>query len=173
MRRRARSTRAQQEEKGVADEQMSKWLIRDLSEEMRVWGHQGGVGGKVILKSDNEKSLTKFRDELGKYHGGEVIPENPAKGESQSNGAAEEAGKTVRGFVRVFKEQLEDKANIKISGEDTVVQWMIRWAAMSCSRYLVGKDGRTGYERRRGRRCTLPSLPFGEKIWYKEARQGK
>ena len=41
------------------------------------------------------------------------------------------------------------------------------------SRYLVGKDGRTAYERRRGRRCNLPVVPFGEKVFYKEIRQSK
>ena len=50
---------------------------------------------------------------------------------------------------------------------------MIRWAAMLVSRYMVGKDGRTAYERRRGRRCRLKLATFGEKVWYKEAREHK
>ena len=33
---------------------------------------------------------------------------------------------------------------------------------------LVGKDGKTAYERKRGRRCNIPTERFGEKIWYKE-----
>ena len=40
------------------------------------------------------------------------------------------------------------------------------------SRYLVGKDGRTAYERRKGRKCRLPVVPFGETVWYKEIRDG-
>ena len=45
---------------------------------------------------------------------------------------------------------------------------------MTVSRFLVGKDGRTGYERRRrGRRCTLGVVPFGEIVWYKMIREGK
>ena len=44
---------------------------------------------------------------------------------------------------------------------------------MTVSRFLVGKDGRTGYERRRGRRCTLGVVPFGETMWYKQKREGK
>ena len=35
-------------------------------------------------------------------HGGIVVQEGPAVGESQSNGRVEEAGKTVREFVRVL-----------------------------------------------------------------------
>ena len=73
------------------------------------------------------------RDALGKYHGGRIIPEAPPKGESQSNGHVEEAGKTIREFAVVMKEQLEDKADVKLDSADNIVQWMIRWAAMMVS----------------------------------------
>ena len=42
---------------------------------------------------------------------------------------------------------MEDKAGVKVECEDVVVLWMVRWAAMMCSRYLVGKDGRTAVHR--------------------------
>ena len=79
----------------------------------------------------------------------------------------------MREFVRIFKDQLEDKAEIAIDTSEVLMLWLIRWAAMVSSRYLVGKDGMTAYERRRGRRCRVPVLPFGEKLWYKELRDGK
>ena len=85
----------------------------------------------------------------------------------------EEAGKTTREFARVFKEQLEYNAKMELSPMDVIIQWMVRWAAMSCSRYLVGKDGRTAFERRRGRKCQVPVAEFGEKVWYKELRERK
>ena len=37
------------------------------------------------------------------------------------------------------------------------------------SRFLVGKDGRTAYERRRGRKCQIAVVPFGERVWYLKA----
>ena len=43
---------------------------------------------------------------------------------------------------------------------------------MMCSRYLVGADGLTAHERRRGRRCEQPLAMFGEKVWFKELRSG-
>ena len=51
-----------------------------------------------------------------------------------------------------------------------IVLWMVRWAAMLVSRFLVDKDGRTAYERRTGRRCRVPVVPFGEKVWYRELK---
>ena len=55
---------------------------------------------------------------------------------------------------------------MELECEDVIPLWMVRWAAMSCSRYLVGKDGRTAYERRKGRRFkkTLPEM--GECVKY-------
>ena len=94
---------------------------------------------------------------------GVVIPEDPAKAESQSNGRVEEAGKTVREHTTVFKEQLEDKASIKLKSDSVIVLWMIRWAAIVCTKYNVGKDGKTPHERKGGRRCKLKVIPFGEK----------
>ena len=122
--------------------------------ELKVWGHTGGTAGNIILKSDGEPACVAVRDAPAKYHGGIVVQEGPAAGESQSNGLVEEAGKTVE-FVRVL------------------IQWMIRWAAMMVSRYMVGKDGRTSYERRRGRACRAPVATFGENVWYKQIRLDK
>ncbi len=79
----------------------------------------------------------------------------------------------MREFTRVLKEQIEDKAKINLECQDNITLWMIRWAAMLCSRFLVGKDGRTGYERRKRRTCTVPVVSFGEKIWCKEIRETK
>ena len=62
---------------------------------------------------------------------------------------------------------------MKVVGNEPITLWMIRWAAMICSRYIVGKDGKTGYERRRGRKCKIPVVPFGEMVWYRQIRKGK
>ena len=50
------------------------------------------------------------------------------------------------------------------------MQWLLRWAAMVCSRYKVGVDGKTPYERLKGRRCNLVAIPFGEQVWYKQLK---
>ena len=72
------------------------WLIKELSEELQTWGHAGGSGGKIMMECDGESAHKAFRNAVARYHGGIVIPEAPAKGESQSNGTAEAAGKIVR-----------------------------------------------------------------------------
>ena len=160
-------------QKGLGKDGELDWLIKDIAEELQAWGHSGGEAGHIILKSDGERSITAVREAVAKYHGGKVVPESPPRGESQSNSPVEEAGKTVREFVRVLKEQVEFNTGVQLQCAEAFTQWMVRWAAMMCSRYLVGKDGLTAYERRRGRRCKLPVVMFGEKVWYLELRAGK
>ena len=144
------------------------WLVIDMSKELKAWGHGGGPDGHIIIKSDNENSIKNVVDALAKHHGGRVVPELSAKGESPSNGRAEEAGKTTRGFARVLKFQMEEKAGVEIEEINAVLLWMVRWAAMMATRFLVGVDGKTAYERKRGRKCRIGVVPFGETVMYKE-----
>ena len=65
------------------------WLLKDCDEELKAWGYTGGPNGSLILTCDGERPIRAFRDILAKHHGGIVIPEGPAKGESQSMGNCE------------------------------------------------------------------------------------
>ena len=123
--------------KSLENKSMAAWLVKDMSEELTVWGHAGGTGCKIILKCDGEKAMIAFMNALGRYHGGTIVSDQSAKGEPQSNGKAEDAGKLVREYIRVLKEQLQDEATIKIQCNESITQWMIRWAAKLRSRYLV------------------------------------
>ena len=40
--------------------------------------------------------------------------------------------------------------------------WMVEFAGVLVNRYEVGKDGRTPYERSRGKKSRLLGLEFGE-----------
>ena len=127
---------------GGADDM--QWLIGDLHEELKSWGHHGGQGGHVIFKGDNETPIVAVREALARHHGGKVVADRPPKYESQSNGIVEEAGKTIREFTLTFKDVIETRAKMKIDGGP----WMVRWAAMNISRSQVGIDGMIA---RRGR----------------------
>ena len=87
-----------------------------------------------------------------------MSPEQPPRGEHQSDGPFEEAGKTVRDTMRVCKIHLEEKIGKELAVHLPIDQWMPRWAAMALSRFNVGKDRRTAYERQRGKRCQIRRL---------------
>ena len=122
----------------------------------------------MIMKSDTEPAMIQVREAIGVYHGVEIIPESPPRGESGSNGRAEEAGKSVREMMNVYKDHIEYKADIEIGPEDVILQWIARWAAMAYTRYKRGKDGKTPYERKKGKPCREDVLPIGEKVMYKK-----
>ena len=132
------------EQKGLGEGGEMEWLILDAAEEIKSWGYPEGEAG--ILKSDREPAMVAVRDALSRYLGGSVTPENPPVGESASNGAAEEAGKTVRDLMKVYKCQLEDKVGA-IDEKAIIMQWMARWAAMVYKRFQQGHDGKTPYQR--------------------------
>ena len=150
-----------------------QWLIGGLHEELKAWGHHGGEGGHIILKSDNETPIVAVRDALARYHGGKVVIDKPPKYESQSNGVVGEAGKTVRELTLIFKDVIEKRASIEIDGSMAIAPWIVRWAAMNISRFQVGTDGMTAYERRRGRKCRVPTACLGEKVWCKKRDKPK
>ena len=80
---------------------------------------------------------------MSKLHGGDVTPEQPPKGEHASNGRVEEAGRSIRDTVRVYKLQLEANLKRRIGIKEPIMQWLVRWAAMALSRFKVGGDGKT------------------------------
>ena len=153
--------------KGLGDSNDMEWLIVDMHEELKSWGYTGGPSEELIFKSDGERSITAVRDALSKYHGGKVTPEQPPPGESQENGRVEEAGKTLRGYIKVFKDMLETRTGQRIPTDAVILQWLVRWVAMLHSRFRRGSDGKTAYERQRGRKCSLEVIPFGESVHYR------
>ena len=68
------------------------------------------------------------------------------RGESQSNGKVEEAGKTVRSMAKVFKDMIEERIGGELASDSKIIHWLVRWVAMLYSRYKIGTDGKTAYE---------------------------
>ena len=54
------------ERKGVGEEGESYWAIKECADELKVWGHTGGSGQRLILKCDGESGMKAFRDTLGR-----------------------------------------------------------------------------------------------------------
>ena len=72
-------------QKGLDEERDMIWLVHDTHEELKAWGRPGGPSGKLIFKSDAEKSMIALREAPARLHGGLVTPEQPPKGEHASN----------------------------------------------------------------------------------------
>ena len=82
-----------------------------------------------------------------------MIMEASPVGEPQSNGRVENAVRRVKGQVRTMKEALE-----------------YRYRARILATHSVGKDGRTPYQRWKGKKFRKEVTEFGECVWYLRPR---
>ena len=98
-----------------------------------------------------------------------MSPEQPPKGEHASNGVVEESGKTIRDMSKVLKLQLETRLGRTLHMKEPIMHWLIRWSAMALSRFQVGKDRKTAYQRQMGKACSIEVVPFAEKAWYRKS----
>ena len=85
-----------------------------------------------------------------------------AVGKSQSNGSIEHAVQQIQGLVRTMRDALESRYMIRMDGNNHLLPWMVMHAAASCSRFNVGKDGETPYERVKGKPCQRKHIELGE-----------
>ena len=72
--------------KGLGSAGEMDWLIVDISNTLKSWGHTGGAGGHTIIKSDGEPAILALKNAVMQLHGGVCVPEQPAKGEKAENG---------------------------------------------------------------------------------------
>ena len=121
---------------------------------------------RVVFRSDNEPALLAFLQRVKEAWTVEVVSEGSARGDPQSNGAAEAGVGVVKGLVRTLKIALQSRLQREIPAEHPVMAWLVRYASASYRRYRVGPDGRTPYERSVGRRCSTLVAEFGEAIWF-------
>ena len=47
--------------------QYVEWLIKDMLDELKAWGHPGGGENQLILKSDGEPSIVALKESLARY----------------------------------------------------------------------------------------------------------
>jgi len=88
-------------------------------------------------------------------------------GSSQSNGFIEKAIQDEEGQGRTIKLDFESHIGAKIPSTHDIVPWLIEYAAVLLNCGQVGADGKTAYERLKGKPANLPGLQFGERIQWR------
>jgi len=68
--------------------------------------------------------------------------------------------------VRTLKLMVESKYNTVVGEESVILPWLVKYAATLTNIASVGKDGRTAFERRSGRKWKKALPTFGECIWW-------
>ena len=139
--------------KGVA-----QMLVKDI-EKM-------GYTGVVNIKCDQEAALMDLTKEMARIRPRTIVEYSRAK-DSKSNGVAERAVQSIEGMTRTFKFALEKRLGIQIPSAHPVMGWLIEHAAETLNRYHVGQDGRTPYERVKGKAYKGEMVEFAQKVFHR------
>jgi len=152
----------------------------------------GSQYGTVILKSDQEPAIKAVVEEMCRVRaaGGEdktevvqisvtrnmttrsVVEASPV-GSSGSNGVVERAVQSVEQQMRVMRNALEKRCDVKIEANSCIWSWMAEYAAVLLNRMEIGHDGKTAYERLKGKKANHHGFEFGEKVlWRRKAAGG-
>ena len=145
--------------KGITDQ---SWVTTQVCEDMAVWGHS-----TVIFKTDQENAMQAIQAEVLKQRApNRTILENSPKGDSKANGSVERGNQSLAGQIRVLFSALSRNLNSRLGLDHPIISWMVEHAAYLISHYQVGRDGRTPYERLKGKKTSRELCEFGESIRY-------
>ena len=104
------------------------------------------------MRVDGEASIVALAEHLKGMWTGEIILEGSPAGGSESNDQAERAIRTLVGQTRTLKLAYESKVGCPLPPDSAGMKWLVEYAACTLRRYSVGTDGRTSYERSKGKR---------------------
>ena len=112
---------------------------------------------------------------MGKSRGGSsgrwITEFSPVKS-SASNGVVERGIQSAQGQIRVLKDALEGRWKREIAAVECIVPWIVEWSAHVLNRFEVGKDGRTAYERCKGKKAKHLGIEFGEAVLWRRRPSG-
>ena len=148
--------------KGMIDEHGAEEMLKDLER----LGYE-----EVILKCDEEPALINVQNTVKSRRQKKTITENSPVGDSRANGKAERAVQTLSAHLRVLKKALEDRCGLFLSSEHPVIAWRVEHTADVISKYHVGQDGHTGYERWKGKKYRGEAVEFGELVHYRYTKR--
>ena len=148
--------------KGIAHEYPVRQLVNDLY----LLGYK-----RLILKSDGEPAILALKAEVKEKIKIDVLCEEPSVGESQSNGEIENANRLMQGQVRTMFDALKTRYGFDIDTKHPALKWLIQHAGAIITRFMTGVDGKTAWERERGKKYRRQLPEFGECVHYMPIRR--
>jgi hypothetical protein len=132
---------------------------------------------RVTLRADNEPALAALVDRATaalKMAGVEnVVDEGSVPYDPQTNGAAENAVRLVKGMFKVLLLGLERELEARVPLDHPIASWLFKHGAYLRALQVKGEDGKTAHQRVRGSSGPQRLLAFGELTRYKCRAQEK
>ena len=131
---------------------------------------------QVNVKSDGEPAIKTVVDNVCRVRASRgasrMCVENSPAYSHKSNGVIERGVQTIQGHLRVMRSALEARLGVVLATDHAIWAWMVEYVGYLICRGEVGRDGRTPYERSKGKRGKIPGVEFGEGIWWKRKPVG-
>ena len=145
-----------------------------LDKALEMIAETGDASQRIMVKTDQENSVKALIEYLvaQREEGRTIVEESPVQS-SGSNGVVERAAQSIEGQIRIVLMALEEKIGRQLDPEEAVVTFIPEYSAYVLNRLEVGKDGKTAYERTRGKKATVVGLEFGEKVLWRKKKANK
>ncbi len=129
---------------------------------------------KIILKSDNEPAILELRRAacyiLRKEHGMTVIEEESPVEDHQANGVVENANGQFGGMAHTLNDHLIANYGWTPPTKHPVYTWLINHSSFLLTRFQVGVDGKTAWQRFKGKQYKRSLPMFAEHVLYLPVR---
>ena len=128
----------------------------------------------IVIKSDQEPAIAVLvRDVVQARRGAATVVEKSPVASSGSNGVVERAIQSVEGLIRTLKCACEARWGIQLRPDEKTVIFIAEYAAYLLNKLEIGKDGKTAWERSRGKKGAVMAVEFGEKVLWKVRPSGR
>ena len=133
----------------------------------------GDTDNRIIIKSDGEasiqflvKEVVEARQQGCKEVKPRTLVEQSPEGCSASDGVVEAAVQEMEGIIRALLIAVEEYLGVEVDARERLIAFIPEYAAYLINRLRKGEDGKTAYERVKGKRPSVLGIEFGEKVWY-------
>ena len=128
----------------------------------------GDKDREVIVKSDQEPAIRFLIDDVCTNRtGAKTIKEVSPKYSKGSNGVVERAVQSVEQCLRTLKSAMDEKFGVRVDVRHPVLTWLCEYTGYMMNRMEVARDGKTPYERVKGKKAEVIGLEFGERVLWK------
>ena len=142
------------------------WIPQQCSRDLERLGHYG----QVTLKSDQEVAIVDVLKEIAALRGSRrTLLEHSPVAESQANGLIERGIRSLEEMTRVLLLDLSERVGQRVSVQSRCFPWLVEHAADLLNKCHVASDGRTAFERLKGRPHRGQLHPFGVAVMFRMA----
>ena len=139
---------------------MSEQVCRDLQ--------KFGIRGDVVFKTDQEPALVDLVKQICALRpSSRSCLTHSGVGDSKGNGLAERAVQSLEEMIRVHKLTFESRLKTSLKCVHPPIAWLVEHCADVLNRYNIGADGRTPYQRLKGRKFVGHMLEFGSSVMFR------